>query len=95
MFAGEHPGPIGFHGQVPTRRCAPVQVGPRDDGPADVAEAVLLREDWRSSSKDFCVGVRLIDGGVILRGVVFLRQWRLRKLQRKHLKTDTKNIMNT
>lgn len=41
MLVGEHPGPVGFHIEVPTSRCAAVQGGPRDDGPAHMTDAVL------------------------------------------------------
>ena len=44
MFAGEHPGPVGLHVEVPTVRGAAVQVGPGDDGPARMTEGVLFRE---------------------------------------------------
>ena len=74
MFAGEHPGPVGIHGEVPTRRRAAVQVGPGDDGPARMAELVLFREGGRRTRGDeVLVALRWIGGWVILRRVVLLR----------------------
>lgn len=57
VFTGEHPGPVGFHGEVPTTRGTAVQVGPGNDGPAHVAEGVLLREGGRSRGVELLVGL--------------------------------------
>lgn len=74
VFAGEHPGPVGIHGQVPTSWRTAVQGGPGDDGPAHMAERVLFREGRRGTrGTELVVDIWLIISWIILWGVVLLR----------------------
>lgn len=70
MFAGEHPGPVGIHGEVPTRWSTAVQAGPGDDGSAHMTECILFGESRRARRKELLWFVSI---GVILLGVVLLR----------------------
>lgn len=92
MFAGEHPGPVRLHVEVPAGRRAAVQRGPGDDGPAHVAQGELLREGGRGPrGEELLVVVRLIVSCVILCRVVLLRQRRLgTETEQKSEKTPLK-----
>lgn len=77
MLVGEHPGPVGFHAEVPPGRRAAVQVGPGDGGPGHVTEAVLFREGGRPRGEQVLGRLWMVSGRVVLRGVVLLGEGRL------------------
>lgn len=74
VFTGEHPGPVGLHGEVPPRRGAAVQAGPGDEGPAHVAEGELFRLGGGAGGEHLVIDLWSLSAWVILQGVVLLRQ---------------------
>lgn len=100
MFTGEHPGPVRFHSEGPTGRGTAVQVGPRDDGPAHMAEGVFLREGWRARGIRLLKDIWWISSWVILWGVVLLRKRRLEMIKKtvwtlKHKLEHTNNWLTS
>lgn len=77
MFAGEHPGPVGVHVEVPASRVTAVEVGPRDAGPVG-AVGEVFRQGGGSHGTDLAVGLRWAGSWVVGLGVVLLGQRRLK-----------------